>query len=246
MRLKTLRYLFLQIALGTLTCSAATVYFNDFESAVGPGWSSSGNPVGIFNPNTVFSIVPSRNTLGQFSADTVTLTLAMPQHTQVHLAFDFYALSSWYGNGEHCCGPDVFRVQVAGGPTLLNATFSNQSGVGDTQSFPSADISAKNPAGSGSVEGFGNGYALYKLAFDFPDTSPALTISFAGIGLQGIADESWAIDNVLVSASAPEPGTFAIVAVFGIALAGLHARRNGALTKSRLSSPPSPRPRCTC
>jgi hypothetical protein len=41
---------------------------------------------------------------------------------------------------------------------------------------------------------------VYRLDLVFDHTGPDLVIEFTGLGLQGIEDESWGIDNIRVEA----------------------------------------------
>src|SRR5947207_2175207 len=69
-----------------------TVYFNDFEGAVGPEWSHT---------NTERTPFGDRGFLGQFGNDSVTLTLDnLPPHTALTVSFDLFVIRSWDGVGE--------------------------------------------------------------------------------------------------------------------------------------------------
>jgi hypothetical protein len=64
-------------------------------------------------------------------------------------------------------------------------------------------------------------------SFTFAHSGSTLAITFQALGLQGITDESWGIDNLsvdlaLVTPGVPEPGTLLLV---GGGLAGLVALR---------------------
>lgn len=181
--------------------STPTVYSYDFEGAVGAEWSPAHT-----------SVTPSgRGFLGEFGAETVTLTLNdLPPHLAVTLSFDFYAIRSWDGNrtfneeGDPV-GPDRFEVSVDDGPTLLDTTFANN---GDLQAYPGAYPEAAYPAHSGASEVNTLGYtffeeavpfdAVYKLRFTFQHSGATLQVKFSGIGLQELDDEAWGLDNVVV------------------------------------------------
>ncbi|GEM_PF-1984241 len=176
----------------TVVCSSVEVYRHNFEGAVGSEWS---------NTSTAVTPAGGRRFLGEFSSQTVSLTRNnLPQHNQVTVAFDLYIFRSWDGNGDFCCGPDIFQLSVAGGPTLVRATF----GV-PTQSFPANYPGASNPPFSGAAEintlgypiGFG-GSAVYRVTRTFAHSGSALQLDFAGIGLQGASDEGWGLDNISI------------------------------------------------
>lgn len=110
------------------------VYSNDFEGVVGPEWS---------NTSTDMTPTGDRSFLGQFSNDTVSLTLTdLPQHTDVAVSFDLFIIRSMDGNGDCCGGPEIFDLNVASGPTLLHTTFSNTGSVGNRQAYPDAILAA--------------------------------------------------------------------------------------------------------
>ncbi len=168
----------------------AVIYFNDFQTAAGAAWS-----------NQTIGTTPTggRKFLGEFGNNTVSLNLNTQANSTVTLEFDLFILKSWDGNATSI-GPDNFKVDIAGGQTLLNATFSNFQNVG--QSYG-------NGAGrTGAIENNTLGYDLnggvdsvYRLQYTFQAPSNNLTINFTGYGLQEIADESWGLDNVKVSSN---------------------------------------------
>lgn len=237
----------------SMPVSAATVYINDFQSAVGTGWSSADNTIGITQaPNTDFV----RKFLGEFSNGTVSLSLTgLPEHVSTTVSFSLYLIRSWDGNATTIAngdplGPDHWTLNVGGGPTLLNTTFSNGGSVGQAYA-PSpfaAGCTGYNLSGlpsgeynpmTGASECYSLGYtfsspdvtneamdSVYELSFAFAHTGGSLMLNFGANGLQGIADESWGLDNVKVAVSpVPVP---AAVWLFGSGLLGLIgvARRN--------------------
>jgi hypothetical protein len=248
----------------SMPAGAATVYMNDFQTAVGAGWSSADNTIGITQaPNDDFV----RPFLGEFSNGTVSLSLTdLPEHVTTTVSFSLYLIRSWDGNDTTVVndplGQDIWSLGVAGGgPPLLSATFSNGNLAGQsyhgqfslpgTQPSCSAYASWTGPPGShaplsGANECFSLGYtfsypqgyvypdghtctdpegcpeamdSVYNLSFTFAHNASDLALNFSAAGLQGLADESWGLDNVMVQVTpVPLP---AAVWLFGSGLIGL-------------------------
>lgn len=202
-------------AVGVAGSSFASVYTQDFQGAVGSEWSSSSVTSAPSNSNRKF--------LGEFGAETVTLSLSgLTAGSTYSLAFDFLALKSWDGsNGFY--GPDYFTV-AADSTTLLNETFSN---AGWNQSYSAAgsgDFAFQTNADEVNTLGYSFfGDSVYKFGgainsgFTFVAGGSTASITFTGGANQGLGDESWGIDNVNVEA-VPEPMTMAVLALGALAL----------------------------
>ncbi|MDD1457444.1 hypothetical protein MEN95_21380, partial [Dolichospermum sp. ST_sed7] len=170
--------------------STPNIYFNDFETAAGTAWS-----------NQTRSITPvgGRNFLGEFSNDTVSLTLNTQANSTVSLEFDLFILKSW--DGSYSGTGDFFTLSIAGGQTLLNTTFTLYS---NQQAYPGTFGNETYPGRTGATENNTLGYyydgdSVYHISSTFQSPSNNLTINFAGSNLQGIDNESWGLDNVKVT-----------------------------------------------
>ena len=150
------------------TAHAQVVYENDFETSVGAEWSQ-----------TITEVTPAgaRTFLGQFGSETVSLDLsALPAHDLVTVTFDLFVIRSWGGNAVSF-GVDEWALTVAGGPTLLDTTFSNSPGdpTFGTQAYPEMYPGGSNPGQTGASEVDTLGYtfsgqpldSVYKLGFTF-------------------------------------------------------------------------------
>jgi RHS repeat-associated protein len=211
--------------------ASQTIYFNDFQGTIGGEWSTtaaSGLHIASA-PNPDYG--GTRLFLGEYGNDTVTLSLnGLPTHGQVTVSFSLYLIRDWNGNNTlvvngDALGPDVWSLSVADGPVLINTTFSNGDPAGQAYS-PSPSATSCNPGYNavyppgtynpmtGATECYSLGYmydipplgseqmdSVYELSFTFPHTADSLTLDFAALGLQGIADESWGLDNVRVEVS---------------------------------------------
>lgn len=213
-------------ALGSLIAVSqahAFTYFNDFESPVGGEWSSTAT--------TTFG---TTNVLGRLSNGTVQLTLTgLSVGDTATIKFDFFALDSWDG----AAGPDRFVFDVDG-VTKLDSTFSN---VGfNSQNYPDAygggtyayqtGADDKDLGNGGTLPNGYYGNSVYKFGgpgsnagFSAVATSSTMVLNFTASGLQGIGDESWALDNVRVDTnSVPEPASLLAIS---LGLATLARRR---------------------
>lgn len=173
-----------------------TLYFNDFAASAGSEWS-----------DTTITTAPNggEKFLGRFGNQAVTLNENdIPAHNKITVEFDLYTITSWDGNGPY--GPDYWEYSIDGVSQLLT-TFAINTGYGQVQSYPD-NYSAEHPARTGAVAndvlGWGTGEsgdAVYHITKTIEHTGSSLLLSFAGSNLQGIDDESWGIDNILITYS---------------------------------------------
>jgi hypothetical protein len=176
--------------------AAAIVYTNDFQGTIGAEWS---------NTSTDTTPAAARRFLGQFSNQTVSLTLnSLPAHAEVTLEFDLFVIRSWDGS-DLGAGPDVFEVSLAGGSTLLahHLQYAQRRYTGLSRHLPGGS----HPSNTGALETYTLGYldvgspsdAVYHLSFTLPHTASSVAFNFAVSGLAPISNESWGLDNVVVS-----------------------------------------------
>jgi PEP-CTERM motif len=216
------------LALGA-GAQAQVVYSNDFETTTG-GFTAGSL---VSHANTANPAGATSKFLGFFSDSTATkLTLSGLTPGSVYdLTFDLLIKGSWDGNTAGV-GPDIWRV-LAGGSTLVDTTFSNISS--SNQSFSSAGYIG----GPGNLAAQSNAsvvyndpdifsrYSIYKFdkialpQLEFTPAASTVELTFAGSNLQGLPDESWAIDNIQVAGrgnAIPEPTTLALAGLGALAL----------------------------
>ena len=125
-----------------------------------------------------------------------------------NLAFDLYIGGTW--DGSLSFGPDTFTLSTSSSGILVNATFRNAFPIGNPT--PSQTYSDATPLGNGGLfrtrEGadvelgepiyhFGRGAGNPLLSFTAAGTTEVIT--FRSVDAQGINDEFFALDNVVVS-----------------------------------------------
>jgi hypothetical protein len=204
------------LLLVTQVSQASIIYTNDFETSVGSEWSA-----------TTLDVTPigSRNFLGQFVNDVVSLSLAeIDSHNTITVSFDLFVINSWDGNQQNSF--DYFNFDILNGSNLLSTTFSNTEEYGHNQGYSPDNSNGDFAAHTGASEVDSLGYSfygdsVYNFSFTFAHTASNIQLNFSASGLQSMDDESWGIDNVSVQSSTvkniPEPSTlllFAFTSIF--------------------------------
>lgn len=167
---------------GSWGTGQSSFYSTNFNTGIDPNWSS---PTG--------SLPFSGNRVGPFGAGTLQLNLNnLPCHDSLRFNGLLQLNGTWDGNGNHCCGPDVFNI-IVDGSTVFSTTFSMTQWAGNMQSYPAQynpNNPVNNPQGTGSI-----GNNNYLLSFNFPHTSNSIEFKLAQPASQGASDESWYFDD---------------------------------------------------
>ena len=216
----------LVVALAAAVCLpaiSATVYSNDFE-ANAAGISGAGSLQGTQGYSGLgYGMRFLRNdALGNPQPASVLSFNLAGAATGAMLSLDLGIIDSWDGAGAF--GPDFFNVKVDG-VTVFSQIFSN---------FAAATVHpALATKAYGAVLGFNSTFpdSAYLLTLALGNLSAgAHSIEFfaSGANWQGGSDESWGIDNVLVTANfanpIPEPETYALM-LAGLGVVAAVARR---------------------
>ena len=187
--------------------------------------------------------------LGTFGEETVRLAgldfleLAALPPGSAYLSFDLILTGDWGGNGVFGVGvPDFesFFTVVANGQTLLDTTFSTESGrFAATQAYPGTFPQDSFPGRTGSVFHPDSTFlTVWHFDLDFqitplvpPNCCTDVELAFSarfGDGYQGpieVTPPKWGLDNVVVSSTPiPEPSAGGLFAL-GLLALGLGRRR---------------------
>jgi hypothetical protein len=221
---------------------AETLYTNNFETAIDPGWSSlTGKTLGINrtpNGQGFLGWAGSTQPLNGVSHEGLMLTTAVPRPGLIKIDFDLYLINSWDGNSS-IYGPDIFQMATEGNAPIIRATFANVAGL--TQTYPgnlnngAATINNPSKTGASEINALGylpftiSGDAVYHFAFVVPVTDGILNFSVQDFSNgAGLPDESWGLDNINVT-EVPEPNslllfTTALALMQGISIAARRVR----------------------
>jgi hypothetical protein len=175
------------------------VYRSTFAKGKTDDWTSDGK----------LSPGKRRNTLAQLHNQTIRLSLPkLPAHKLLHVRLELDIIDTWDGSAQDGDGPDTITIKLAGGPTLLHASFAV---VAESQSYPDNGLWARHRARTGQVRalnGYRAGGSVYSLSFTVPHADPRAVLEITGRLSESMpkdrtaANESWGVGNVVVSALA--------------------------------------------
>lgn len=207
-------------------CGAAgqvVVFEDDFDSgvpaAIGPGTALAEGVqgyAGLGHPGNQFGGLFLRSATG----NVVTLTLSdLPAHDAVSVLFLFAAIDSLDGTGTFPEG-DFLRVTVDGAE-VFRESFANALPDQDMSYVPAPGVELARRVDLGFTQGVYHSDSAYDLSLDpvfsdIPHAASTLTVAWQieGPGIQDLADESWAMDRLVVSVRTMCPADLA--APFGV------------------------------
>ena len=187
--------------LGAVTVEAQLelYYTNNFDTPVGPEWSQADRDVTPWG---------QRMFLGQFGAESVTLTLSdLPPHSTLLLTFDLFIIGSWDGNYVGSgAGPDIWQVWADEG-AAFTTTFNTHTFAAQYQAYPDIYPGGQHPSNTGATEVNTLGYscigsctnAVYHFELALGHANGTLTLGFGAANLEALSNESWGLDNLQLS-----------------------------------------------
>jgi hypothetical protein len=206
--------LVLFLALGVLTLPAAVIYQQNFESSTSlpTGFSGAGS---IQTTGGLSAFGFGSNHLYNGGTTEILFTLSgLAPHTSITLTFD---LALWDSVDS---ATDLFSVK-ADNVTLFEGLIGNynEAGPGTLITDPSTGFSAPNYGQDSFYRD-----SARAVSFTFAHSATTLNLSWQFPNSQGAPDESFGIDNIVISSNTventgvPEPSTMALA---GLALAAL-------------------------
>lgn len=219
----------ISVPASAMAATSVALYSNDFDGNEVFYTGVTGGLSGVTGTESVqgYSAVAGfsgnllRNATTGNPASYTTLTLSnLPTHTSIDINFLFAFIDSWDStNGSPA--PDWFNVKVDG-VSVLQITAANASGSNTYNGTVLDPLTHRGWWGNYGERAFDMGP---ESALSMAHSASSLTIDFfsSGAGWQGGSDESWAIENLQVTANpVPLPGA---VLFFAPGLAGLLAIR---------------------
>jgi opacity protein-like surface antigen len=180
---------------------AATIASEDFEAGA-TGWSDNTTETPGANAGG-FTRHLGRHGVGATTSKAFTLSGGQ---TSVNVAFDWYRLDSWDG--------ELFLATVTDG----------------VNTFTSSSAGLFNDGGPTNIYNPSWTDRKTQISFDFATTATSLTLTFSSTLNQDFTDESWGVDNLLITDNSaggvPEPASWAMM-IAGFGLLGAAARRRG-------------------
>lgn len=220
-----------------IPAQAVVVYSNDFETDTN-GFNTTAR--GSLTSNNAGDISIWLGGDRSFTNKSIYLTLTgLTVGNTYDVMFDLLIGGTW--DGSWSFGPDYFRLLSSSSGALVNATF----GVGRAPTRKTQTYSDANPLGDGGLFFHGEGVDVFfggipsifyfghgagNPLLSFTANSMTETLTFQSSDWQGISDEFFAIDNVVIStktqsgttSSVPEPAPLALL---GLGLMGLAVMR---------------------
>jgi len=164
---------------------------------------------------------------GDHGNSTQTLSaFGLDAHTNLTINFDLFIQDSWDGNAGPFAGPDMFGVMLDGA-IIFSASFDN---FGPTRD----ESNTETATATGNYNGINNWGAIdrffddYAGGFTVAHSASSFDLTFYGLGLQGLHDESWRVSDIDVMSDARVVTSVAepsVLSLFVVGLLGLAVMR---------------------
>jgi hypothetical protein len=205
------------------SAQAAVVYSNNFEAGTAAGWVGAGT-VQTTGGLSAFGFGQQHLRNDGAAASSLSLT-GLAAHNTLSFSFD---LAMWDSID---LGGDIFQILVDGVAVFSTSTeFGNYSAADNLGRGPGTQITPAFTGFDVPNFGFGNFRDSARTAtFSLAHSSASALISFQFPNTQGGLDESFGIDNIVVSTdnvdnTVPEPASLALV-LAALVGAGFSRRR---------------------
>lgn len=219
------------LALCAISLPAAVIYSENFESV------AAGTPPAVYSGSNIavestggfsafgFGSQHLRNS-GSGAPSTVLSLSGLAPHNTLTVSFDLIVWDSMDAG-------KVFNVSLDGS-TLIGGVDTSNYGPSDAFAGPGTLVSGS--ATGFSLPNFGNngqfrdqGRRIVNLNLAHSASTLTLNFFYSGVGVTGGSDESWGIDNIVISdnnpaptSGVPEPSTLALA---GLALAAVAVKK---------------------
>lgn len=206
---------------------AGTIVFStDFTNVTGSGTFLG---AGTFTQSSPGNNFLQNTSSGRPAAATRLVLNNLPAHSDLDLSFTFWAIDSWDGTTNTCCGTDIFKIKL-NGLMIYSGAFRNWGILParlDGESLPGAAalVLGNNTNLTGNSAYSDSIWTISLTNLSHNASSATIEFFADGTGWDGGMDESFGLDNITVQVTdTPEPASL-ILSCMALAAMGLVGRR---------------------
>jgi len=203
----------------TIFCFTALFFAASVNSAVISNEDFESGAVGWSNNKTTYSNSPLTTFLGRFGKNEGVgklYTLSGLQ-TAVTIEFDFYEIDSW--------DFENFNFYVNNSLVFSDQFKHNREDFSQSPQMSAESLVFENDDGNQNLAFSHWPEQAFHYSYTFNTSDTELLIGFRGTVTQSINDESWGIDNVLITNDIPEPGALILFSCVLVGLGSLNKKR---------------------